>query len=179
MQWQVWTAFGIMLGYVADLALFRVADPAPGRSGDGIKGLKWRLMLASAMLPAVVVCLLVYACPESPRWYMARGRRDAAYHAMVRLRYCRVQAARDVFYMHKLLEAEDDMKRLGRSKLLELVTVPRIRRALVVSEIVMFMQQVSGRRPGSSYHFLPRDTSRWALLFYINSLLLLTLIFNL
>jgi hypothetical protein len=36
--------------------------------------------------------------------------------------------------------------RLGRNKLLELITVPRNRRALVASQIVVFMQQVSGNR---------------------------------
>ncbi len=45
---------------------------------------------------------------------MARGRRDTE-----------CQAAHDEFYMHKLLEAEDEMKQLGRSQLLELLTVPR------------------------------------------------------
>lgn len=27
MQWQMWTAFGIMVGYVADLAFYFVSDP--------------------------------------------------------------------------------------------------------------------------------------------------------
>jgi len=44
MMWQMWTAFGIMLGYVADLALFKVSDP------PGIKGLNWRLMLGSVSI---------------------------------------------------------------------------------------------------------------------------------
>jgi hypothetical protein len=41
MMWQMWTAFGIMLGYVADLAFYKVPDR------PHIKGLNWRLMLAS------------------------------------------------------------------------------------------------------------------------------------
>ncbi len=57
MQWQMWTAFGIMLGYVADLAFYSVPD---GR----VVGLNWRLMMGSAMLPAVVVCCIVYFTPE-------------------------------------------------------------------------------------------------------------------
>jgi MFS family permease len=40
MQWQTWTAFGIMLGFVFDLIFLRVGDP------HGITGLKWRLMCA-------------------------------------------------------------------------------------------------------------------------------------
>ncbi|KAI9832322.1 MAG: hypothetical protein M1826_002008 [Phylliscum demangeonii] len=128
MQWQMWTAFGIMLGYVADLVFYHVSDR------HGITGLNWRLMMGSALLPAVVVCFFVFMCPESPRWYMSKGRHAKAYQSMVRLRYSKVQAARDIFYMHTLLEAEANMQ-LGRSKLLELVAVPRNRRAMVASEI--------------------------------------------
>ncbi|KAI9718245.1 MAG: hypothetical protein M1812_004235 [Candelaria pacifica] len=137
MQWQMWTAFGIMIGYVSDLVFFKVPDKA------NIVGLNWRLMLGSAMLPAVIVCLFVFMCPESPRWYMSKNRHAKAYESMVRLRYNKVQAARDVFYMHTLLEVEGGMK-IGQNKLLELVTVPRNRRAMQASEIVMFMQQFCG-----------------------------------
>ncbi|KAI9760426.1 MAG: hypothetical protein M1835_000176, partial [Candelina submexicana] len=137
MQWQMWTAFGIMIGYVSDLIFFKVPDR------HNIVGLNWRLMLASAMLPAVIVCFFVFLCPESPRWYMSKGRHAKAYQSMTRLRYNKVQAARDVFYMHTLLDVEGGMK-IGQSKILELVTVPRNRRAMQASEIVMFMQQFCG-----------------------------------
>lgn len=135
MQWQMWTAFGIMFGYAADLAFFKVPDQS------GIVGLNWRLMMGSAMFPAVIVCVLVFLCPESPRWYMSKGRYDKAYQSMCRLRYTKLQAARDIYYMHTLLEAETTMK-LGQNKVVELIMVPRNRRALIASEIVMFMQQV-------------------------------------
>jgi hypothetical protein len=125
-----------MLGYVADLALYTVPDK------PNITGLNWRLMMGSAMLPAVVVCFFVFACPESPRWYMSKGRHHAAYKSMIRLRYNKVQAARDLFYMAELLRAEDEIK-IGQNKIMELITVPRNRRAMLASEIVMFMQQVS------------------------------------
>jgi hypothetical protein len=38
---QMWTAFGIMLGFVADLAFYHVPNK------PHITGLNWRLMLAS------------------------------------------------------------------------------------------------------------------------------------
>ncbi|KAI5300377.1 hypothetical protein KEM55_007806 [Ascosphaera atra] len=62
---------------------------------------------------------------------------------MCRLRYDKIQAARDLFYMHTLLEAEATMK-LGQPKIFELFKVPRNRRAVIASEIVMFMQQFCG-----------------------------------
>lgn len=138
MQWQMWTAFGIFFGYVADLAFYSVPDP------PGIVGLKWRLMMGSAMLPALVVIAFVFMCPESPRWYMSKNRHYKAYQSMVRLRYEKVQAARDVYYMHTLLEAEREVEANQGNPLLELVKVPRNRRALIASEIVMFMQQFCG-----------------------------------
>lgn len=159
MQFQMWTAFGIMLGFVADLIFYKVSDT------PHVVGLNWRLMMASAMLPAMVVCCFVFMVPESPRWvrcthdtqfpdgkadqliqYMSKGRHYKAYESMVKLRYSKVQAARDVFYMHTLLEAEEELKANKKNIALELITVPRNRRALIASEIVMFMQQVRSQR---------------------------------
>ncbi|EAW11993.1 sugar porter family MFS transporter [Aspergillus clavatus NRRL 1] len=137
MQWQMWTAFGIMLGYAADLAFFEVPDPSD------IVGLKWRIMMGSAMFPAVLVCLFVFSCPESPRWYMSQKRYYKAYESMCSLRTHKIQAARDLYYMHTLLEAENTIK-LGQNKIWELIAVPRNRRALAASEIVMFLQQLCG-----------------------------------
>ncbi|KAF8586667.1 hypothetical protein K439DRAFT_1652487 [Ramaria rubella] len=137
MMWQMWTAFGIMLGYAADLALFKVPDP------HNIKGLNWRLMLGSAGLPAVVVCAQVFFCPESPRWLMSKGRYPAAFKSLYRLRGNDLLAARDLFYIHTLLEAEADIKR-GRNLVWEMFSIPRNRRAALGSFIVMFMQQFCG-----------------------------------
>ena len=47
MMWQMWTAFGIMIGNVMDLAFYHLKDP------HNIKGLNWRFMLAS-------VCIAVF-----------------------------------------------------------------------------------------------------------------------
>ncbi|KAL5340384.1 hypothetical protein BJX70DRAFT_396892 [Aspergillus crustosus] len=137
MMWQMWTAFGIMFGYAADLAFYQVTDTA------GIVGLNWRLMLASALFPAVIVCCFVFTCPESPRWFMENHRYDRAFQSMCSLRFNKVQAARDMYYMYTLLEAENSMK-LGQNKLLEMINVPRNRRGMLASEIVMFMQQFCG-----------------------------------
>ena len=41
MMWQMWTAFGIMVGNLMDIAFYHVRDT------HNIKGLNWRLMLGS------------------------------------------------------------------------------------------------------------------------------------
>ncbi|TFY77670.1 hypothetical protein EWM64_g6345 [Hericium alpestre] len=137
MMWQMWTAFGIMLGTVVDLAFYKVPDH------PHITGLNWRLMLGSAGIPAFLLMIQVFFCPESPRWLMSKGRYDKAFESLCRLRRSRLQAARDLYYIHVLLEAEHELTQ-GRNKFLELFTVPRNRRATLASLIVMFMQQFCG-----------------------------------
>lgn len=87
----MWTAFGIMLGFVSDLAFLNVPNK------PHIRGLNWRLMLASAGVPALVVMTQVWFCPESPRWLMKRGHYDKAYRSLARLRSHPIQAARDIY----------------------------------------------------------------------------------
>ena len=109
MMWQTWTAFGIMLGYVADLAFYKVPDK------PHVKGLNWRLMLASvrtsypppdmityqqriqAGIPALFLMSQVFFCPESPRWLISKNRYPEAYKSLERLRRHPVQAARDLY----------------------------------------------------------------------------------
>ncbi|KAF9071032.1 hypothetical protein BDP27DRAFT_1322661 [Rhodocollybia butyracea] len=134
MMWQTWTAFGIMLGYVMDLAFSKVSDP------PHITGLNWRLMLGSAGFPALIMCLQVFFCPER---YISKGRYREAYNSFARLRHHPIQAARDLYYIHVLLEAENNISR-DRPRFIELFTVPRNRRATLASFIVMFMQQFCG-----------------------------------
>ncbi|AOA65193.1 Putative myo-inosiltol transporter [Komagataella phaffii CBS 7435] len=140
MMWQMWTAFGIMLGYVFSLAFHKVPD-----HGIGGGGLAWRLMLGSAMLPAIVVCLQVWSCPESPRWLMGKERHAEAYESLKVLRNHPVQAARDTFYQNVLLMEENSYTSMGFfGKLKEMVVVRRNRNGAMGAGIVMFMQQFCG-----------------------------------
>jgi hypothetical protein len=56
MMWQMWTAFGIMLGNIMGVAFGGLAPD-----------LGWRLMLGSTVVLPLIVCAQVYFCPESPR----------------------------------------------------------------------------------------------------------------
>lgn len=134
MSWQMWTAFGIFLGNSANLVFYRVGDIA------------WRLQIASALVPAIPLILLVYVCPESPRWLMKRGNYRQAFNSLLKLRYTPLQAARDMYYIHVLLEAEHEMM-AGRNifnRASELFTVPRNRRASLAAFVVMIAQQMCG-----------------------------------
>ncbi|KAL0568184.1 hypothetical protein V5O48_013806 [Marasmius crinis-equi] len=134
MSWQLWVAFGIFIGLCANLVFFNVGDIA------------WRLQLGSAFLPAIPLVLLVYMCPESPRWLMKKGRYQDAFKSFKRLRNSELQAARDMYYVHRqLLEEYAALKGANYvSRFIELFTVPRVRRATLASFVVMIAQQMCG-----------------------------------
>ncbi|KIJ61769.1 hypothetical protein HYDPIDRAFT_95845 [Hydnomerulius pinastri MD-312] len=137
MMWQMWTAFGIFIGDLIDLVFYFIPDR------PGVTGLNWRLMLGSAGIPGLLVCLQVLWAPESPRWLISKGRYEEAFNELCRLRFSRVQAARDLYYIHVLLEAENEMKK-GRNRFVEMFTIPRNRNAAIASWVVMFGQQFCG-----------------------------------
>lgn len=55
-SFQLWVAFGTMFGFSSNL-VFKDIGP-----------LAWRFQLAAAFAPAVPLAILVWFCPESPRW---------------------------------------------------------------------------------------------------------------
>ncbi|KAF7981549.1 hypothetical protein HWV62_33149 [Athelia sp. TMB] len=134
MGWQLWTAFGIFLGFAANVIVENVGKNA------------WRLQLASAFIPAVPLALGIFFCPESPRWLMKKNRYAAAYTSLTRLRWSELQAARDLYYIHVQLLEEQKIVRGANylERFTELFTIPRVRRATLASFTVMLAQQMCG-----------------------------------
>ncbi|PNS15311.1 hypothetical protein CAC42_5482 [Sphaceloma murrayae] len=134
MSWQMWTAFGIFLGFCANLAVVNAGS------------ITWRLQIGSAFIPAVPLCIGIFFCPESPRWYMKKNRYLKAYNSLRRLRHHQIQAARDLYYIHIQLQVEASI--VGKtgyvSRFLQLFTIPRVRRATLASFTVMIAQQMCG-----------------------------------
>ncbi|KFY70035.1 hypothetical protein V499_09521 [Pseudogymnoascus sp. VKM F-103] len=134
MTWQLWTAFGIFVGFAANLAVAKTGAIA------------WRLQLGSAFIPAVPLLILIYYCPESPRWLMKKNRYQKAFDSLLKLRNNPLQAARDLYYIHSQLEIEQMI--IGDSnyvtRFIQLFTIPRVRRATLASFTVMIAQQMCG-----------------------------------
>ncbi|KAI4185302.1 MAG: hypothetical protein L6R41_004216 [Letrouitia leprolyta] len=125
MMWQMWTAFGIMLGYIAGVIFRSVLDgdssvcstSQPESVLLSVRcSLNWRLMLASPMVLPLVAVAYVYTLPESPRWLLSKARQgktekyETAFSSLCRLRHTRLQAARDLFLIHHLLDNEEKIK---------------------------------------------------------------------
>lgn len=94
MMWQVFTAFGIMLGYLAGVVFGGITPGLDSRNSDGSIlcptptpsspisillavrcSLNWRLIIGSPMIAPVVLAMYIYTQPESPRWLIAKGHK--------------------------------------------------------------------------------------------------------
>lgn len=141
MSWQLFVAFGIMLGFTANLVVVDAGDIA------------WRLQLGSAFIPAVPLLIGIYFTPESPRWLMKRNRHAQAFNSLLKLRGDHFMAARDMFVIHtQLTEEARTLKSAGFegsnffTRVTELLTIPRNRRATYAAGIVMAAQQFCGSK---------------------------------
>lgn len=111
-----------------------------------VGAIAWRLQLGSAFIPAVPLAILIFFCPESPRWLMKKGRYPQAFASFKRLRHTEVIAARDLYYAHVQLVAENRIIQ-GKtyfSRFTELFTIPRVRRGTLAASTVMLAQQMCG-----------------------------------
>jgi sugar porter (SP) family MFS transporter len=133
-SFQLWVAFGIFIGQCSNLIFFRI-----GR-------LAWRFQLAAAFVPAIPIVILIWFCPESPRWLLKKGRYQEAFTAFKRLRNTDVIAARELYYAHCQISEEHNAFAgisLGR-RIADLFVIPRLRRATVASAVIVISQQFSG-----------------------------------
>lgn len=173
MNWQLFDALGIFLGFTANLIVSGVGETA------------WRWQTASSVLPTIVLLTLIFVSSDSPRFLMKRGtstKYKDAYSTLLSLRGHPILAAKELLYTHYQMEVEkrfisgkvtetdinheeseiEESKgtttsrtlskarmRQVRSinywqKLSQLFTNKRIRRAMVAAVVVMVSQQLCG-----------------------------------
>lgn len=132
----------------------------------------WRFQISSSFIPALTLLLLVYVGSESPRWLIKKQRYAEGYSVLLRLRESPLLAARDLVFIRAQLEVETilfmrsttDVIELGNEvphldqdlyrrqislfgygrRIVQLFTIPRVRRSTLASFIVMTAQQMSG-----------------------------------
>lgn len=151
MPWQIWTAFGILLGTCGNLAVANTGD------------ISWRLQLGAAIIPAIPLVIGIFFCPESPRWLISKRRYKLAFKSLARLRNSQLQAARDLYLIYAQVKEEQALLEKSGfiqansiiTRFMELFTVPRIRRATQASGIAMMLQPMCGSTAQSAlYAFL-------------------------
>lgn len=100
LAWQLWVAFGIMMGFAFNL-IFAQA-PTATQTYHYING--------APFVPSLVLLgVVVFFCPESPRYHLLKGPNYSPMRALEILRKLRnteLQALRDMYAVHKSIEQE-------------------------------------------------------------------------
>jgi sugar porter (SP) family MFS transporter len=144
---EVFINVGILLGYVSNYAFARL----PLRLG-------WRVMLGIGAAPSVLLALMVFGMPESPRWLVMKGRLADARVVLDKIaetpeeaaeRLADIKAAAgipregadgDVVAVAKRKSAEE--RRVWKELILS--PTPTVRRILLATLGLQFFQQASG-----------------------------------
>ncbi len=125
----------IVAGQLAAFAVNAVIGTVFSEDGN-----VWRYMLAVAALPAIALFVGMSTVPESPRWLLAKGRRDDALAVLRQIRSAD-RAEAEMAEVEELAAAEAEA---SRSRLRDLVAEPWLRKLLVVGVGLAVAQQLTG-----------------------------------
>jgi MFS transporter, SP family, arabinose:H+ symporter len=121
-MYQVATVTGIVIAYFVDYAL------------AGAEA--WRLMLALSAVPSLAVLLVLVRLPDTPRWYVMKGRHD---EARATLRKTDPEADAD----RELAEIEEDLRGEHGGAVGEMLRKPYLRATVFVVGLG-FLVQITG-----------------------------------
>jgi sugar porter (SP) family MFS transporter len=121
-MYQLATVAGIMIAYFIDYAL-------------ATAGL-WRVMLGLAALPAVVVAFMLFPLPDTPRWYLMKGRREQAREALRQ-----IESESEV--EEEMRQFEEDLRSERGGNPLDMLRPPFLKATFFVV-ILGFLVQITG-----------------------------------
>ncbi|KAL1622671.1 hypothetical protein SLS56_008596 [Neofusicoccum ribis] len=146
MMWQMWTAAGIMFGYVAGVALHAISDGSDDKCHAlGYYSYNYNGSVNSTTQSGVLPPRPPAIDPTNIHLKNVTNTEDLlGTNCSLNWRMMlAAPAARDLFLIHHLLKNEKEI--FGKQNgLKQLFTQPRSRRALLASVIVMFLQQLCG-----------------------------------
>ncbi len=123
--YQVATVIGIIAGYLVAWALAETES--------------WRWMLGMAAIPGVLILLLLLRLPDTPRWYMMRGRREDAKRVLAQIEpHADVDA--EIADMAAALHEEEGGKGKTTKYLREMFRKPFLRATIFVIGLGFFVQ---------------------------------------
>ncbi|KAK7981334.1 glycosyl hydrolase [Apiospora saccharicola] len=155
LAWQLWVACGIMFGLLLNLIFAATIG-----NDDVVLG----LMLGTPAVQAGILLIVIWSCPESPRYFMKAGNKNyspmRAYDELKKIREsCELLALRDIYLLHKTLEEEHSIQQSNDNTtgkrstggFLDLFTQTRLRNALISASTVALSQQLCGINVSAFY----------------------------
>lgn len=127
-------ALGEVLGYAVSAIFFET------------KG-GWRYMVGSSLVFSMLLLVGLFFLPESPRYLVHKGKIGEAYNVWSRLRDISVDSNKLEFLEMRHAAIQEEQLKASESKTkayFDLVTIPRNRRALVYSVVMVTLGQLTG-----------------------------------
>lgn len=121
-MYQLATVAGIMIAYFIDYGL--------------ASGGYWRIMLALAAVPSIIVGFMLLPLPDTPRWYLMKGRREQAREALLR-----IESEAEVD--EEIHQFEEGIKSERGGSILAMLRPPYLRATFFVV-ILGFLVQITG-----------------------------------
>ncbi|KAK8091328.1 sugar transporter [Apiospora phragmitis] len=157
LAWQLWVACGLMVGLLLNLIFAATIN-----NDDIVLG----LMLGTPAVQAAMLLLVLWSCPESPRYYMRVGSKSynprRAYEELKKIR----GKCEDIYLLHKTIEEEHSAQQIPERHphtkekptrkrwtggFLDLFTQKRLRNALISASTVALSQQLCGINVSAFY----------------------------
>ncbi|MFT4085570.1 MAG: sugar porter family MFS transporter [Gordonia sp. (in: high G+C Gram-positive bacteria)] len=129
---------GQLAAFVINAIIAAIWPPATATNPDGHPGV-WRIMLLICAVPAVCLFIGMLRMPESPRWYVSKGRDDEALGVLMQVRT--EDRARAEMGEVEELAKQEEMQQTGGWKDM---AIPWVRRIMLAAVILAIAQQVTG-----------------------------------
>lgn len=134
--YQLNIALGEVLGYAVAAMFLHV----PGN---------WRYILGSSLVFSTIMLIGMLYLPESPRFYMHKGRTLDAFKVWKRIRGTHDLESREEFFIMKVSTEEEEAEVAAgfgsrRAPWLDFFTKPRARRAIIYANIMIALGQLTG-----------------------------------
>ncbi|KFY13091.1 hypothetical protein V492_03496 [Pseudogymnoascus sp. VKM F-4246] len=139
--WQLFFSVGNSMGFLVALAC--------SRNSERLGNWDWKIvMLCQIIGPAFIVSSL-WACPESPRWYVQKGRTEEAVAALLRIRNSREEVDAEIEQIQLAVAFEQKNNISGSYG--PLWKDPSVRARLILAILMNVGQQCTGQGSLNNY----------------------------
>jgi len=104
----------------------------------------WRYMLGSGVIGPALQLVFALFIPESPRWYIQKGRIADAERSWKRIRKDMPKTRKEFLELKENVENEMKEAKGAMQVVTEILTVPRIRATFVIGALISLAQQWNG-----------------------------------
>ena len=129
--YQFTITIGIFTIYLSNTLIGKIS------SGDD----PWRLMLGVICMPAMIMLVLIFAIPKSPRWLMLKGREKEALEVFKKTRETEAEIENELAEIKKSLGKEEGPEKMGPIAMLGKSYFSKI---ILLGILLQLLQQLSG-----------------------------------